>query len=103
MKSAIEETFAMHVRASKLPPPVREYRFHAERRWRFDFCWPDRKVAVECEGATWTNGRHTRGSGYAKDLEKYNAAQMLGWKVFRCTADMVKRGIALELAMEALT
>src|SRR5687768_16750315 len=28
------------------------------RRWRFDFAWPELKVAVECDGGTFTGGRH---------------------------------------------
>lgn len=69
--------------------PEAEYRFHPVRRWRFDFAWPSVKVAVECEGGTWTRGRHTRGSGYRGDCEKYNVATAAGWRVFRCTRGML--------------
>ena len=69
-----------------------EYRFCEERRWRFDFALPQHKVAIEIEGAIWRQGRHTRGSGYTKDLEKYNTATLLGWRVFRFTPDMIKQG-----------
>lgn len=71
--------------------PTEEYQFHSERKWRFDFCWPDKKIAVEVEGGVFTNGRHTRGSGYIKDLEKYNAAVMEGWKLLRYTPDQMKK------------
>ena len=60
-----------------------EYRFHPVRLWRFDFALPDYKTAIEIEGATWTQGRHTRGKGYQNDCEKYNAATLMGWKVLR--------------------
>jgi very-short-patch-repair endonuclease len=82
-----------------LPLCVSEFRFHPERRWRFDFAWPDNRVALEVEGGAWTGGRHTRGSGFVKDMEKYNAATVLGWKILRVqprdlttkeTTDMVK-------------
>lgn len=63
--------------------PTPEYRFDSERRWRFDYAWPDFKVAVEQEGAVWVQGRHTRGSGFVKDMEKYNRAAELGWRVLR--------------------
>jgi very-short-patch-repair endonuclease len=66
-----------------------EYRFHPYRRWRFDIAVPDLMVAVEIEGGIWSGGRHTRGKGYQGDMEKYNAAQMLGWKVLRYTPDQV--------------
>jgi very-short-patch-repair endonuclease len=68
---------------------VREFRFHAVRRWRFDFAIPGLLLAVEFEGGAWTGGRHTRGSGFVKDCEKYNAAAVLGWGVLRFTTDML--------------
>ncbi len=63
--------------------PVAEYRFAPPRRWRFDWGWPDLKIAAEQEGAVWAQGRHTRGSGFIKDMEKYNHAAKLGYLVFR--------------------
>jgi len=80
----------------KLPEPVFEYRFHPTRKWRFDLAWPDYLVALEVEGGIWTGGRHGRGEGMAADMEKYNAATCLGWRVLRvqpadlCTAGTVK-------------
>lgn len=65
--------------------PEREFRFCPDRKWRFDFAFPDHKVAVECEGGVWTRGRHTRPIGFINDCEKYNKATVLGWKVFRFT------------------
>ena len=87
---------AFQIRAAKLPEPAREVKFHPTRRWRFDFAWPDRFIALETEGGTWAGGRHTRGSGFEGDCHKYNAAAILGWRVLRVTATMVKDGTALE-------
>ena len=72
-------------RALNVPAPVAEHRFAPPRRWRFDWAWPDHMVALEVEGAVWTGGRHTRGSGYLKDMEKYSEAAISGWCVVRCT------------------
>ena len=72
-----------------------EYRFHPTRKWRFDLCLPSCMVAVEQEGAVWTGGRHTRGSGYLKDMEKYNEAAILGWFVLRFTPEQIRNGTAL--------
>ena len=65
--------------------PELEFKFHPERRWRFDFAWPEHKLALEVEGAVWAGGRHTRGSGFVKDMEKYNKAVLLGWRILRTT------------------
>lgn len=66
-----------------LPAPIREHRFHPVRRWRFDLAFIDHRVAVEIDGATWTQGRHTRGSGFILDCEKLNTAAAMGWRVLR--------------------
>jgi very-short-patch-repair endonuclease len=104
MKSELEETLALFIRAEGLPKPEREYMFAKSigRRWRFDFAYPERKVAIECEGGTWSRGRHVRGAGYAKDLEKYNQAVAMGWKVLRFTKSMIESGKAIEMIKEVL-
>jgi len=98
----LEAPFAQQVRALRLPEPVREYRFDAIRRWKFDFAWPAQKVAVECEGGIWTSGRHTRGAGFESDCEKYNAATLQGWRVVRFTSGMVKNGAAIDTLIGAM-
>jgi len=93
--SALEVTFALMIRADKLPPPVREHKFHPTRRWRFDFAWEAQQIAVEIEGGVYSRGRHTRGAGFEADCEKYNAATMMGWRVFRYGPTHVRSGEAL--------
>lgn len=66
---------------SNLPPPVSQYRFHDTRKWRFDFAWPEWKLAVEIQGGTWSKGGHNTGYGITADYEKLRVAQRLGWKV----------------------
>jgi very-short-patch-repair endonuclease len=83
--------------AAGLPEPEVEFKFDAKRGWRFDFAWPDAKVAVEVEGGTQLQGggRHNRAQGYEKDCEKYNAAAIAGWLVLRFTTRQVANGKAL--------
>src|SRR5260363_437177 len=100
--SVLEAQFALRVRVAKLPEPQREYRFDADRRWKFDFAWPDWKIAVECEGGIWTQGRHTRALGFEAECSKYNAATVQGWRVYRFTAGMVTSGAAVELLTQAI-
>jgi very-short-patch-repair endonuclease len=102
VKSKIEETFALHCKAHGLAP-VREHKFHPTRRWRFDFAFPERRVAVECEGAVWTGGRHTRGSGFVADAEKYNTAAALGWFVFRFDGGAIQSGEAIKFMVAVLS
>ena len=72
---------------------VKEYRFHPTRKWRFDFLWkPD--VAIEIEGGIFTQGRHSRGAGMQKDMDKYNQAMMMMYKVLRFSTTDVLRGRA---------
>jgi hypothetical protein len=59
-------------------------------------------IAAEIEGGTWSGGRHTRGSGFEADCEKYNVAAAKGWRVYRFTGAMVKSGIAISTITEAL-
>ena len=104
------------------PDPVQEYHFVREivgddpgvrsrikekglRDWRFDFAWPNEKVAVELEGGTWVRGAHTRGRHFRSDCEKYNFAQLLGYRVLRFTGDMLEDNPikCIELVVSALS
>lgn len=97
-----EEMFALQVLVAHLPEPEREFRFHATRRWRADFAFPERMLLVEIEGGVFSFGRHSRGSGFEKDAEKYNAAALLGYRVLRFTTGMVKDGSAIETLRQVL-
>ena len=70
-------------KAAGIPEPVMEYRFHPTRLWRFDYAWPEVKVALESDGGVWIQGGHNRGSGWVKDTEKRNEAAALGWRLLR--------------------
>jgi len=86
-----------------LPLPVPEHRFHAARKWRFDWSWgAPTFLALEVEGAIWTNGRHSRGAGMLKDMEKYNEATALGWRVLRVTPQTLKSRETLTLLRRIL-
>jgi very-short-patch-repair endonuclease len=88
-QSELEATFLYYWRAINGPPLTPEYRFDPKRRYRLDFAYVPAKVAIECEGGTWTQGRHSRGNGYTQDCIKYNLATADGWRIFRLTSDML--------------
>ncbi len=88
--------------ACGLPAPVAEHRFAAPRRWRFDHAWLPQKVALECDGAIFAKGRHTRGKGVLADHEKLNMAAVLGWRVLRCTPQTIKSKQLVEMLRAVL-
>lgn len=97
-KSLAEVELSYQLTAHKIKH-VREYKFHPIRKWRFDFAIPEHNLAAEVEGGIFIHGRHQRPGGFIKDMEKYNAAVTLGWRVLRFTPKQVKTGQAvLEIA-----
>ena len=62
---------------------IKEHKFHNERMWRFDYAILELMLAIEVEGGVFGNGRHVRGKGFVRDMEKYNMAAILGWKLIR--------------------
>jgi len=87
--------FLKTVKLAGLPKPELEFRFHKTRKWRIDCCFVKDKLAIEIEGAVWTNGRHTRGSGFVRDMTKYNELSIMGYGLLRFTPEQVRSGEAL--------
>ncbi len=81
-----------------------EYRFAPPRRWRFDFACPEKMIAIEVEGGVWMRnpGRHNRGSGFVKDMEKYNTAAAMGWRVLRFTPEQLLTDKTLNIIKQAI-
>jgi very-short-patch-repair endonuclease len=82
--------------------PQMEYQFHPSRKWRFDYALPGVKLAIEFEGGVFIGGGHTRGVIYGQNCEKYNSAAMMGWRVLRFTAPMIRAGMHETMIGEAL-
>lgn len=101
----------------------KELRFHPTRLWRFDFACEREKIAVEIQGGTFGNpvkchhchatvmrktkaggwfmvregGRHQNAKALEGEYTKLNEAQLLGWRVFLFTPQMVKEKKAINL------
>ena len=73
-----------------LPDPATELLFHPKRRWRLDFAWPTRMIALEVHGGIHSGGRHTRGRGFVEDRARMNEATLLGWTVLEVTPEHIK-------------
>jgi len=62
---------------------VAEYQFHNKRKFKFDYAFVDKKIAVEQEGGIFTKQAHGSITGILRDMEKYNLAVECGWRVLR--------------------
>ena len=82
-KRPLTDTFTAICLSELRMEVVKEFQFHPTRRWRFDYAIPSHKIALEVEGGVFSKGRHTRGAGFIGDIEKYNEATRLGWRVVR--------------------
>lgn len=109
------EAFRDYCRGAGLPLPDPEARFHPKRKWRFDWAWPEQRIALEVEGGLFgtgekcsacgqrSGGAHGAIKGRKRDLEKYNEAAALGWRVLRCTPEDLYAPGTLELLQRALS
>lgn len=113
-------TFPAFCEASGLPRPVAEHRFAwPARKWAFDFAWPTGTgfdeaggVALEVEGGVYGRGKpcamcglkrrgaHSSTAGILRDMAKYNAAALSGWRVLRCLPEDFESGKVLDLLKE---
>lgn len=97
-KRAETDLFTLLIRTDLRLDCVKELEFCPGRKWRFDYALPEVKIAVEVEGGTYktrtyrnkdgvlittTGGRHNSATGFLGDMEKYNSATVLGWRLIR--------------------
>jgi very-short-patch-repair endonuclease len=84
------------------PKHVRQLMFAKQeigRQWKFDFAWPEYKLAAEVDGLVVmrdkysgelvVKGRHATIDGFREDCVKGNTAIMLGWQVLHFEQSMV--------------
>lgn len=81
---------------------VKEHKFHPTRRWRFDYAIPTAKIAIEVEGGVWTGGRHTSPKGFLNDMEKYNTATIMGWRLLRTTPERLCSNETLQMVRDII-
>ena len=80
------------------------------RRWRFDFRIngpvashrTPPLIAVEVEGSLFVGGRHGGAPSIMRDVEKRQAAAVLGWRIIPVTPQQAANGKALQLVKAAL-
>ena len=91
MSSHLEEQFAaLWVSLFPAIDLHSEYRFSPPRRYRWDFCHLQSKVAIEIQGGVWMGkSGHSGGTGLLRDYEKLNLAASQGWRVFLLAESMI--------------
>jgi very-short-patch-repair endonuclease len=93
-----EQTFLLMLKARKMPTPTPEFRFHPVRKFRWDWAWPEARLALEVEGGVWSGGAHGRGTGIVRDMEKSTLAAEEGWRIIRVTPS----NLATEATMDSI-
>lgn len=108
-----EELFADQCRMYRLPRFEQQLTFAKQqlgRLWRFDFAFPDFKLAVEINGVNVQRlggrlvvlGRHASIDGLRSEYEKTRAAIHLGWSVLPFLQTDVKPEHAIQETMREL-
>lgn len=75
----IKLKFAEQIREREIPEPDTEHYFAKElgRRWRFDYAWPDRMLALEIEGLVVYRGWVAKLEGKEPKLEDGRVTNVL--------------------------
>lgn len=99
-ESALETRLARWFRSTKLPPPVRQHRLVVDDRViaRFDFAYPDKKLAIEAHSFMWHSGRDR----WVKDVQRERLVRMAGWDVMYVVDEDLRRGALEEQIAERL-
>lgn len=95
-----------------------EHRFAPPRKWRFDYCIPKYKIAIEIDGGsfkkrkyndkrtgeqiTTIGGRHNSAKGFLADVEKFNKAASMGWLVLKFTPQEILKQSTIDIIRETI-
>lgn len=84
-RSPLELKVLRSLRRARFPEPVYEYVVitPSGERLRPDFCYPERKVAIECESYTYHGGRRV----WLRDINRYKRLRRMGWTVIQVTEE----------------
>ncbi len=80
-----------------------EHRFHPVRRWRFDYAFPQIKVAVDYDGVMFRSVGHNSLEKIIKDMERSNHAQLCGWDIYKANAKTVQNKEFFAIIEEAVS
>ena len=96
--SRLETMFALQLRAIGAPPWVEQYVGAVPgRKYRLDFAFPERKLAVECCGHV-----HRIRERFLADCERTCLLVLEGWRVLPVSGDDIRAGRAIGWLQRAL-
>jgi very-short-patch-repair endonuclease len=88
LESVLEGKVWLLLQRSGLPLPMRQHWVSTfGGRYRLDFAWPDRKLALECDG--WEH--HGDRVAFGKDRDRLSELVASGWRVLLVTWDASTR------------
>lgn len=96
-KADYEDDLARRIAGSPwLPTPERQFYFAKSvgRKHRFDFAWPEHKLAVEVDGGTIMARKGVAVGHHSslRDYRKRNLAVLLGWRVLAYRPESIRSG-----------
>lgn len=96
------DKFFAQLRYAGVPLPEYEVVFHPTRKFRWDYAYPDAKLAIEVDGGIYSGGKHGQGVGIERDHEKQNMGAAVGWRVMRTTPRKLAKPTTVSLIKLAL-
>lgn len=107
-KDHFERLFDFQCRALRLPEFRQQFQFAKaafNRKWQADFYFEHYQVLVEINGGIWMGGKgaHSRPGNIQRDMEKLNAATLLGLWSLEFTTKEVTNGTAVAFTQKVLT
>jgi very-short-patch-repair endonuclease len=88
LESPLEARVELLLRRAGVAVPRRQYdAVVAGRRYRLDFAWPARRVALECDGFE----HHGRRDAFDRDRARLSDLTVAGWRVLVVTSEHVDR------------
>ncbi len=96
-ESVGEATLALHLKASNIAFQS-QVALCTSRRWKWDFAIQQaglRTICIDVQGGTFSQGGHVRGVGYQNDIDKHNAALLVGAIPVWFTTDDTTSGRAI--------
>lgn len=107
-RTSAEELLAMQLTADGRYSFTRQFPYALHRKFTADFeVWDAADpfkvgVLVEVQGGIYSRQAHGSVTGVLADIDRLNAATLAGWRMLRCTPQMVEDGTALALIESAL-